>query len=104
MAVGAVAASPSIKTGFFAVMNTSTRIERARKPKHCPQCGQTPVARILYGMPACDEKLVRNLEESRITLGGCCISFDDPAWECTHCGLKIFRIADAEPPHLRIPQ
>ena len=24
-------------------------------------------------------------------LGGCCLSFDDQAWLCTHCQLEIFR-------------
>jgi hypothetical protein len=42
-------------------------------------------------MPAFDEELERKMNEGRITLGGCCVSDDDPAWEYTHCGLKIFR-------------
>ena len=67
------------------------RVERAQKPRKCPQCGQAPLASIFYGMPAFDEKLERKINEGRITLGGCCISDDDPVWECTHCGLKIFR-------------
>jgi DNA-directed RNA polymerase subunit RPC12/RpoP len=71
--------------------NTSTRVERAQKPRKCPECGQAPLASILYGMPAFDEELERKMNEGRITLGGCCISDDDPAWECTRCGLKIFR-------------
>lgn len=71
--------------------NTSTRVERAQKPRKCPECGQAPLASILYGMPAFDEELERKMDEGRITLGGCCISDDDPARECTHCGLKIFR-------------
>jgi len=71
--------------------NKSTRVERAQKPRKCPKCGQAPLARILYGMPAFDEELERKIEEGRITLGGCCVSDDDPTWECSHCGLKIFR-------------
>ena len=71
--------------------NTSTRVERAQKPRKCPECGQAPLASILYGMPAFDEELERKMNEGRITLGDCCVSDDDPAWECTHCGLKIFR-------------
>lgn len=69
----------------------STRVERTRKPRKCPKCKQTPLASILYGMPAFNEELKRKMDEGTITLGGCCISNDDPAWECTHCGLKIFR-------------
>ncbi|NCC24601.1 MAG: hypothetical protein EOM25_05275 [Deltaproteobacteria bacterium] len=71
--------------------NTSTRVERAQKPRKCPECGQAPLASILYGMPAFNKELERKMNEGRITLGGCCIRDDDPAWECTHCGLKIFR-------------
>lgn len=71
--------------------NTSTRVERAQKPRKCPECGQAPLASILYGMPAFDEEIERKMNEGRITLGGCCVSDDDPVWECTHCGLKIFR-------------
>jgi len=71
--------------------NPSTRVERAQKPRKCPECGQAPLASILYGMPAFDEELERKMNEGRITLGGCCVSNDDPAWECTHCELKIFR-------------
>lgn len=71
--------------------NTSTRVERAQKPRRCPECGQSPLANIIYGMPAFDENLERKINEASITLGGCCISDDDPTWERTHCGLKIFR-------------
>ena len=71
--------------------NPSGRVERAQKPRKCPQCGQAPLASILYGMPAFDGELEREMKEGRITLGGCGVSEDDPAWECTHCGLKVFR-------------
>ncbi len=49
------------------------------------------MASILYGMPTFSEKLQRELDEGRTTLGGCCVSEDDPAWECSQCGVKIFR-------------
>lgn len=67
------------------------RVERPRKPVKCPQCRHRPVAEILYGMPAMDADLEKEMKEGRITIGGCCIGSDDPAWECTGCGLKIFR-------------
>ncbi len=66
-------------------------IERVRKPRGCPVCSSGPVARILYGMPAFSEGLRRGLEEGRITLGGCVVSDDDPAWECKACGQQIWR-------------
>ena len=69
----------------------SNRIERAEKPQSCPECGKAPLATILYGMPAFDQELEREMKEGRVTLGGCCIGDDDPVWECTGCGLPIFR-------------
>lgn len=67
------------------------RVERTRKPRKCPECGHSPLASILYGLPSFDEALERAMHEGRITIGGCCIGHDDPAWECSHCGFKIFR-------------
>lgn len=69
----------------------SARQEGVRKPRKCPGCGKAPVATIIWGLPAFDKEMQRDLEAGRVTIGGCCLSFDDPAWECTHCGLKIFR-------------
>ncbi len=68
----------------------TNRMERAEQPQSCPECGKTPVATILYGMPAYSQELKRDMKAGRITLGGCCVSGDDPEWECTHCGLQIF--------------
>jgi rubrerythrin len=73
------------------VSSYSTRIERVRKPKKCPACGANSVASIMYGMPAFSDDLERKINEGSITLGGCCITEDDPTWECTYCGIMIFR-------------
>ena len=67
------------------------RIERARRPIMCPRCGHKPVAEILYGEPAFDEWLEQKINEGLIILGGCCVTPDDPAWECARCGLQIYR-------------
>ena len=67
------------------------RIELSRKPRKCPECGSGPVARIMYGMPAFSEELERELREGKISLGGCCVSDDDPDWECTACGRRMHR-------------
>lgn len=72
----------------------SERIEKKQKPKRCPVCGASPVASILYGMPAITPELKQKLKEGRITLGGCCISDDDPRWECTSCGIKIYKAGE----------
>lgn len=75
--------------------NMTARIERIRKPKECPECGKAPLASIVYGMPIYNAELERELKEGKVTLGGCCVSHDDPRWECTHCGLKIYRRENA---------
>lgn len=72
-------------------MSTGKRIERTRRPPKCPACGGKPVAAISYGMPIPSDKLDRALESGRIVLGGCCISDDDPAWQCTVCGQRVYR-------------
>ena len=68
-----------------------SRIEYTKKPRKCPECGHSPLASILYGEPSFSEQLQRELNEGRTTLGGCCVTEGDPVWECTHCGLKMFR-------------
>ena len=62
-----------------------------RKPKKCPNCGNTKIATILYGLPAFDEQLEKGLNDGSIRLGGCCITDDDPKWECAKCGAKIYK-------------
>jgi hypothetical protein len=42
-------------------------------------------------------ELQEKLDNGEITLGGCCISDDDPAWECTKCGECIYPESDAAP-------
>jgi|GEM_PF-501286 hypothetical protein len=73
------------------VSESPTRIERSRKSRKCPSCGHSPLASILYGYVGFDDGLQKKLEEGRIVLGGCCVSDDDPRWECTNCGLKIYK-------------
>ncbi len=51
----------------------------------CPKCGSAKVASILYGLPMFNEKLERELESGEVTLGGCCITDDDPLWQCIAC-------------------
>ena len=55
------------------------------KPDNCPECGSKKVAGILYGLPMFDDELERRLSAGEITLGGCCITGDDPLWRCTEC-------------------
>jgi hypothetical protein len=59
-----------------------------RKPAACPNCGHRPVAEIQYGLAVFSEELGRDLDSGQIILGGCCVSGDDPSWECTACGWR----------------
>jgi hypothetical protein len=72
------------------------------KPRECPSCGSTRIADIMYGLPAFDQKMQRDIEEGKIVLGGCCIAPDSPVWKCLDCGLdmgsdlEFFKIDDEE--------
>lgn len=72
-------------------MENGERVERVRKPRKCPACGFSPVASIMYGMPASIDELEAELDSGRLVLGGCCVDFEDPAWHCTNCKLDIYR-------------
>lgn len=52
----------------------------------CPKCGSQKIAPILYGMPAYDEEMERQLNEQELYLGGCCVSDNDPQFHCFGCG------------------
>jgi len=66
-------------------MADSQRPRFEEKPDACPNCGHSPLAIILYGLPSFYEDLQRDLKAGLVALGGCCISGDDPAWECLNC-------------------
>jgi hypothetical protein len=40
---------------------------------------------ILYGMPAFDEQLERDLASGSIALGGCIVAEGAPEWRCGSC-------------------
>ena len=67
------------------------RIEMSRRPKGCTTCGFSPVGEILWGMPDMDSKLQKSIEDGRIIIGGCCLSLDDPSWECSKCKQQIWK-------------
>lgn len=52
----------------------------------CPKCGSEKIAPILYGMPAFDEEMERQLNNQELYLGGCCVSDNDPQYHCFGCG------------------
>ena len=57
--------------------------------KKCPKCGSREVAPILYGMPAFDEELERQLDNQELYLGGCKVSEVDPQYHCFGCGKDV---------------
>lgn len=67
------------------------RHESSRKPRKCPSCGSGRIATILYGLPAFSPELEADLDAGRIVLGGCCVTDDDPAWQCLDCQATIYR-------------
>lgn len=62
----------------------------AKRPKNCPHCNSPRIAKILYGLPNYDNKMAKDISEEKIVLGGCCISDDDPDYQCVECGVLIF--------------
>ena len=54
----------------------------------CPRCGKNSIAKILWGLPADMEFLEKKLARKEIVLGGCCVSVDDPKWQCNSCHHK----------------
>jgi len=75
-------------SGLHSLEAVPPRRCRAR-PRRCTACRSSTIARILYGLPAMDAELERELEEGRLVLGGCVIGMDDPAWQCTTCGARV---------------
>lgn len=61
-----------------------------RRPRKCPDCGSSRVVKILYGLQPDTEKIWDDLKAGRVVLGGCCISGDDPRWECLDCGEQVW--------------
>lgn len=55
----------------------------------CPKCGSERVAPILYGMPALNEEIERDLKEEKLFLGGCCVSINNPEFHCFYCGSNV---------------
>jgi hypothetical protein len=45
----------------------------------------------MWGYPAYSEEMQKEIDEGKITLGGCCISLDDPTWQCADCRVVFYR-------------
>lgn len=67
------------------------RKEYSKKPQKCPSCGSNKIANIQFGYPAFSSKLESDINEGKIVLAGCCISLDDPEWQCSNCHAEYFK-------------
>jgi hypothetical protein len=59
-----------------------------KKPSKCPSCDSTDIALILWGLPIWNSDLDSASEKREMVLGGCCVSNNDPKWECTNCSFR----------------
>ncbi|WP_217907649.1 hypothetical protein [Desulfosediminicola ganghwensis] len=66
-----------------------------QKPSKCPMCGSARMASIQYGLPAFSFELKRDIDLGKVVLGGCCITNNDPQWECADCHTRVYREGDA---------
>ncbi len=55
------------------------------KKINCPVCNGKNIALILWGLPAETEEIAKAVHEKKIVFGGCCVSENDPKWECNDC-------------------
>ena len=56
------------------------------KPR-CPECKSANVVSMIFGFPAFDEKLEKQLKNKEVALGGCVVyeEYRDE-WHCNECG------------------
>ena len=58
--------------------------------KNCPNCDSPRIAKIQYGHPIYDDKMGKDISEEKIVLGGCCVTDDDPDYQCVECRVLIY--------------
>ena len=63
-----------------------------RRPNRCPLCGGD-ICDILYGEPTAMwyEDYLKDTGH-RAVLGGCCITDNDPDYECAKCGQHFWKL------------
>ncbi len=55
----------------------------------CPYCNSKNIADILYGMPAFNEQMKKDIEDGKLVLGGCCVDERNPDYHCNDCGREF---------------
>jgi len=58
--------------------------DKKKSKRKCEECNSIDVVPIVYGYPM--EELLKEAEEGKVSLGGCCVTDDDPKWHCNACG------------------
>ena len=54
--------------------------------QRCPQCDSYEISEVIYGFVGnCDSITEAKIKDSRIILGGCCVSKDSPKYVCRTC-------------------
>ena len=48
-------------------------------------------------MPAYSKKLEKEMELGKVVLGGCCVTDNDPSWQCSDCNTEFYKHFDKEP-------
>lgn len=61
-------------------------MNKKKKSTSCPVCGSHNIASYLYGMPAMNKKLERDIADNKVICAGCCVTEDDPQYHCNDCG------------------
>lgn len=62
----------------------------------CPNCNFANTCRIVYGMPDFTERLQRDLDAGRVSLGGCSVGDNAPNRHCNDCEIDF----DTKGPHI----
>ncbi len=57
----------------------------SKKTPACPECSGNNVASIFWGYPGDMDWYLQAIKDKEIVGGGCCVSDNDPKWECTDC-------------------
>jgi hypothetical protein len=50
---------------------------------NCPKCQSGDVVRIVFGYPS--PEMMESSERGEVSLGGCCVTPNDPDWHCKDC-------------------
>jgi DNA-directed RNA polymerase subunit RPC12/RpoP len=67
-----------------------------KKPQKCPKCGHSPVAEILYGMPAYDDEMADQVQAGKLYIAGCMFTIPHTHWKCSKCKREFYAQEDMD--------